>query len=103
MKIPHTKVTKSHKDNSDIRIRRSAFGGRRSLLCFAFLLALGARSLYSAPTPVFEIKVNANGDVISSTLPSNHTVNFPTGTTLKVNGVTLGGASLPTQTGHSGE
>lgn len=44
---------------------------------------------FSAPAPVFEIRVNANGDVISSTLPSNHVVNFPSGTTLKINGITV--------------
>lgn len=57
----------------------------------------------AAPAPVFDIKVNPQGDIISSTLPANHIVNFPSGTILQVNGVTITGSGLPTQAGHTGE
>jgi hypothetical protein len=66
-----------------------------STLAFSLSTFFGPSTLTAAPSPVFELKVNANGDVISSTLPSNHIVNFPSGTTLKVNGVTIAGSSTP--------
>lgn len=94
MKTSHIKVAKVHK----------VVGAWSLVLLWSLELGAWSFSAHAAPSPVFELKLKANGDIVSSILPSSKLINVPADVTFKINGVAVtGGSGLPTQTGHSGE